>query len=181
DAGGEIGAELIDALLGGARDGPLLHELAREVRRVVLVEERFRLLEPLLAVLGDVDVVIERAAELGRVAPFLAGHGRDAAPLLPELVRRELVGHPAVGVARDAPEGALHDRVRGRGAPLPGEAGRIGRDPDWTRLLHRPRLERHVLERVEPAPVRDVLAAEELAEDVDAFFQASDALGTRDA
>src|SRR5689334_7178983 len=135
DAGVEVGAELLHALLGGARDGPLLHELAREVRRVVLVEERLRLLEPLLAVLGDVDVVIERAAELRGVAPLLTGHGRDAAPLLPEFVRRELVRHPAVGVARDPPKGTFHDRVGRGGAALPGEAGRIGRDPDRTRLL----------------------------------------------
>src|SRR5262244_4150201 len=148
DAGVEVRGELLDALLGTARDRPLLHELAREVRGVVLVEERFRLLEPLLAVLGDVDVVVERAAELRRIASLLARHRRDAAPLLPELVGCELVRHPAVGVACDAPERALDDRVRRRCATLPGETGRVRRDPDRARLLHRSRLQGDVVERI---------------------------------
>src|SRR6266436_6602842 len=97
DAGIEIRAELLD-------------ELAGELRRVVRVQEGLGLFEPLLPILGDVDVVIERAAELRRVAAFLARHRADAAPLSPELVRRELVRHPAVGMARDAPERALDDR-----------------------------------------------------------------------
>src|SRR5262245_8588158 len=176
DAGLEIGAELLSALFGAARDRPLLDELTREVRRVVFVEERLGLLESLLAILGDVDVVIERAAELGRIAAFLARHRADAAPLLPELVRCELVGHPTVRVARDATERALDDGLRRRRAALPREARRIGRDPDRTRLLHRPRLQGDVLERVEPALMRDVLAAEERFQDCDAFFQAPDAL-----
>src|SRR6266403_114396 len=179
DPGVEVRPQLLDALLGAAGDGPLLHELAREVRRVVLVEESLRLLEPLLAVLGDVDVVIEGAAELRRIAAFLARHRADAAPLAAELVRRELVRHPAVGVARDAPERALDDRLGGRGATLPGETGRVRGDPYRARLLRRPRLERDVVERVEPALVRNVLAAEERAQDRDPLFEASHALGGR--
>src|SRR5882724_12191010 len=180
DAGIEIRAELLGALLGAARDGPLLDELAGELRRVVRVQEGLGLFEPLLPIFGDVDVVIERAAELRRVAAFLARHRADAAPLSPELVRRELVRHPAVGMARDAPERALDDRLRGRRAPLPGEAGGVGGDPDRARLLHGPRLERHVVERIEPALVRDVLAAEEPAQHGDPLFEASHALGRGD-
>src|SRR5881296_1455560 len=95
-AGVEVRGELLGALPGAARDGPLLDELARELRCVVRVQEGPGLLEPLLPILGDVDVVIERAAELRGVAAFLARHRADTAPLLPELVRRELVRHPAV-------------------------------------------------------------------------------------
>src|SRR5713101_3254051 len=158
-AGGEVRAQLLGALLGPARDGPLLDELARELRRVVGVQERLRLLESLLPVLVDVDVVVERSAELRRVAALLARHRRDAAPLLPKLVRRELVRHPAVGVARDAAERPLDHRRGGGGAAFPRETRRVGRDPDGTRLLHGPWLERHTIEGVEPSLVRDVLAA----------------------
>src|SRR5580765_4875849 len=146
DAGGEVRAQLVHALLGTARDRPLLDELARELRRVIRVEESLGLLETLLAVLVDVDVVVERAAELGRIAALLARHRPDAGPLLAEFVRRELVRHPAVGVARDPPERTLDDRLGSRRTALPGEAGRVRRDPDGARLLHRPRLERHVVE-----------------------------------
>src|SRR6266403_101416 len=146
DPGVEVRPQLLDALLGAAGDGPLLHELAREVRRI---------------------------------AAFLARHRADAAPLAAELVRRELVRHPAVGVARDAPERALDDRLGGRGATLPGETGRVRGDPYRARLLRRPRLERDVVERVEPALVRNVLAAEERAQDRDPLFEASHALGGR--
>src|SRR2546425_581401 len=103
-AGGEVRPQLLGALLRSARHRPLLDELPRELRRVVRVEERLRFFEPLLAVLVDVDVVVERTAELRRVAALLARHRRDAAPLPPELARGELVRHPAVGVSRDAAE-----------------------------------------------------------------------------
>src|SRR5438105_11571926 len=176
-AGIEVRGELLGALLGAAGDGPLLDELARELRRVVRVEEGLGLLEPLLPVLGDVDVVIEGAAEFRGGAAFLARHRADAAPLLSELVGRELVRHPAVGVTRDAPERALDDRLRGRRTALPREAGGVGRDPDRARLLHGARLERHAGKRVEAALVRDVLAAEEAAQHDDPFFEAPHALG----
>src|SRR5439155_2514462 len=132
-AGIEVRGQLLGALPGAAGDGPLLDELARELRRVVRVQEGLGLLEPLLPILGDVDVVIERAAELRGVAAFLARHRADTAPLLPELVGRELVRHPAVGVTRDAPERALDDLLRRRRAALPREPGRVRRDPDRAR------------------------------------------------
>ena len=95
------------------------------------------------AVLVDVDVVVERAAERGRVAPLLARHAPGCARTgRRNSVGRQLVGHPAVGVARHAAQAALDDGVGRAGAALPGEPGRVGRDPDRARLLDRARLER---------------------------------------
>src|SRR3989454_11508004 len=143
----KVRAQLLHALLRPARHGPLLDELRRELRGVVGVEERLRLLERLSAILVDVDVVIERAAELRGVAALLAGHRRDAAPLPAELVGGELVRHPAVGVAGDPAERALDDRVGGGGGRAPPGARPIGGDPDAAPLLDRARLAR-------PAPQR---------------------------
>src|SRR2546428_854760 len=157
DARVEVRAQPLGARLRPARHGPLLDELRRELGGVVGVEELLRLLERLSAILVDVDVVIERAAELRGVAALLAGHRRDAAPLPAELVGGELVRHPAVGVAGDPAERALDDRVGGGGAAAPREARRIGRDPDGARLLDRSRLERHALEPGEGGLVRDGL------------------------
>src|SRR5688572_4336034 len=70
--GVEVGGELGGALLRGTRDGPALHEGRAELRAVVRVQERLGLLEPGLAILADVDVVVERAAHLRGVAALLA-------------------------------------------------------------------------------------------------------------
>src|SRR5262245_17946774 len=73
-----IRAQLGRARLRAAGDRPLLDELRGEVGRVVCLEKLLRLLEPGLAVLVDVDVVIERAADRLRIAAFLFGHRTDA-------------------------------------------------------------------------------------------------------
>src|SRR5262245_64029948 len=86
DAGLEIAPELLDALPRAAGDRPALDERGAEVRRVVGVEELLRLLERGLTVLGDVDVVVERAADAVGVAPLVARHHGDARPLAAKLV-----------------------------------------------------------------------------------------------
>src|SRR4029453_14497054 len=149
----EVGAQLLGTLLGAAGHGPLLHELRRELRRVVGVREGFGLGQRGLAVLVDVDVVVERAAQRRWIATLLAGHALDDPELPPELLRRELVGHPAVGVARHAAQAALDSRAGGAGAALPRQRGRVGRDPDRTRLLDRSRQEAGLVELIEATGV----------------------------
>src|SRR2546430_12622177 len=131
----EVRAELGDTLARAPGDGPLLDELSCELRGVVGVEECLRLLEGPLAVVVDVDVVVERAPELRGVAPLLPRHRSDSRELRPKLRRREFVRHPAVGVAGDAAIGALHRDLRSAGAALPGEARGVRRDPDAARAL----------------------------------------------
>src|SRR5437667_393956 len=121
-----VRAQLGRARLRIAGDRPLLHELRGEVGRVVGVEELLGLLEARLTILVDVEVVVERAAERGRIAAFLLRHRADAAELLGELGRAQLVGHPAVRVLRHAPEPALDDGRGGARALLPRETGRTG-------------------------------------------------------
>src|SRR2546430_7625551 len=177
----EVRAELGDTLARAPGDGPLLDELSCELRGVVGVEDCLRLREGPLGVLVDVDVVVERAPERRGVAPLLPRHRSDSRELRPKLRRRGFVRHPAVGVAGDAAIGALHRDLRGAGAALPGEARRVRRDPDGARALHRPRLERDVLERVEAAVVRRVRLVEELTEDDDTLFEAPHPLARADA
>src|SRR5262249_9705756 len=140
-----------------------------------------RLLEAFLAALADVDVVVERAADLRRIAAFLARHPGDARELRAELLGRQLVGHPAVGESRHATEASLDDRIGGAGAALPGETRRVRRDPDRDGILHRARLDREALERVEPAVMRDLRLVKQAPQHDDAFLEPSDALARRDA
>src|SRR2546428_620690 len=128
EPGGGVRAQLLRARLRVAGDRPPLDELRAEIRRVVGVEELLGLLEPGLPVLVDVDVVVERAAEGGRVAAFLLRHRADARELLGELRWAQLVGHPAVGILRDTPVRALDDGLGGARSLLPGEPRRAGGD-----------------------------------------------------
>src|SRR5262249_43543269 len=121
--------------------------------------------------LVDVDVMVERAAERGGIAPRLPRHPPDPGPLLAELPRAHLVGHPAVGQARHAAEARLDHRVGGAGAPLPGEAGGVAGDPDGTGLLDRARLDPDAVELVEAALIGGLLAPEQEAQDRDAFLE----------
>src|SRR5262249_40037376 len=135
EPGVEVRAKLLDALPRAAGRRPALDEARAELRGVVGIEERLALLERRLAILVHVDVVVQGAAQLARVAPLLPRHGGDARPLLAELVGADLVGHPAVGVAGDAAEAALDDRRLGAGAVAPGESGGVAGDPDRTGIL----------------------------------------------
>src|SRR6266571_3006944 len=172
----EVRAELLDALLGAAGHRPTFDEGGAEIGGVVAIQELLRLDERGLAVLVDVDVVVEGAAEASGIAALLAGHRLDPLELTAELVGAELVAHPAVRVPGDPPERALHDGLGGARPALPREPGGIARDPDRTGLLHGFRLHCHALEAVEPAGVSDVLLGEELAQDDDAFLEPPDTL-----
>src|SRR5206468_7122314 len=141
EPGVEIAAELVDALLRRARDRPALDERGAELRRVVGVEERLRFLEPLVAALADVDVVVERAPDFRRIAAFLARHRADTRELRAKLLGGELVGHPSVGESRHAPEASFDDRIGRAGAALPREPGRVRGDPDRDGVLHGTRLD----------------------------------------
>src|SRR5213593_546113 len=143
EPGVEIGAKLLDALLGATGHRPAFDEGGAEVRGVVRIEELLGLRERRRPVLVDVDVVVERAAEPTGIAALLARHRPDPRELPPELIGAELVAHPAVGEARHPPERALDHGVRRAGPALPGEAGGVARDPDRTGLLHGPGLHGH--------------------------------------
>src|SRR5262249_23553809 len=123
DARVEVGPEICAALLRAARYRPSFHERRAELRSVVRVEEGLALFESGLPILVDVDVVVERTTDAGGVPTFLARHRGNARPLTAKLVRRQLVGHPAVGQARHASIASFNDRVGCARASLPREAG----------------------------------------------------------
>src|SRR5215468_407747 len=180
-AGFEIGFKLLDALLWAARSGKTLHELNTEVGRVILVEERLALVQRRLTVLIDVDVMIQRAADLSRIAAFFLGHGENACPLRLELRRCDFVSHPAIGEARDAAQSPFDGRTRGTGAVFPGQPSGITGDPDRDRVLHGTRLNRDAFELIKAAFVRCFFLVEEFAQDGDSFLQPTDPFGVLDA
>src|SRR5262245_42912019 len=166
-AGFEIGFKLLDALLRTARSGKTLDELHAEVGRVILVEERLALVQRRLTVFIDVDVMIQRAADLSRISAFFLGHSENACPLRLELRRCDFVSHPTIGEASDAAQSAFDGRTRGAGTIFPGEPGGITGDPDRHGILHRTRLNRDVFEFIKAALVRSFFLVEQFAQDSD--------------
>src|SRR5919198_3925714 len=77
----QIGAEARDAFLGATGYRPALDEGRTEIGRVVRVQELLGLVQRSLAVLVDVDVVIEGTAQPRRIATLVAGQRGDAGPL----------------------------------------------------------------------------------------------------
>src|SRR5436853_4650024 len=120
----------MDAFIRSSRRCEAFDEGGAEIRRIVLIEKCLALGESRLTISLDIDVVVERVAEPSGIAPFLARHFKDPAPLPLELRRRDFIGHPAVGVACDAPEAPLDDFVCGTSAVFPGKAGGVAGNPD---------------------------------------------------
>ena len=155
---------------GVAGHRPRLDHGRAEDGTVVLVEEALGLLEGGLPVGVDVDVVVEHVRESRRVAAVLREEAADLRPVGREHAREQLHRHPAVRLLGHPPERAVHDL--GLEADGPGVRG----DPDRTGLLHRPRLDRHVRDRVEAAREGDVVLAPQPAADVDVLGEARGAL-----
>src|SRR5439155_24549070 len=104
DAGPDLGAELLDALVGAAAHGVLDRRLAPGRHVPLGLEPATHRRLGRLARAPDVDRELVGAGQGHRVAPGLAREPDDLFPRLPVALGRVEIGQPAVALRGDAPE-----------------------------------------------------------------------------